>query len=125
MSRVRHWPRFSGGRGPRLRAARGCFLALRASICDLLVHVANVQSTRRAAVTNKRWVRREAALPGVWCDHAAAGSVGRLLAQLANLRRGRVIATTSSEKEARLALTYAEGGQRTQHAGRHADEDEP
>jgi NADPH2:quinone reductase len=37
--------------------------------------------------------------------HAAAGGVGRLLAQLANLRGGRVIGTTSSEAKAGLALS--------------------
>jgi NADPH2:quinone reductase len=35
--------------------------------------------------------------------HAAAGGVGRLLTQMAKRRRGRVIATTSSEDKARLA----------------------
>ncbi len=36
--------------------------------------------------------------------HAAAGGVGLLLTQLAKLRGGRVIATTSSEEKAALAL---------------------
>ena len=42
--------------------------------------------------------------PGDWVlVHAAAGGVGLLLTQLAKLRGGRVIATTSSEQKAALA----------------------
>jgi len=42
--------------------------------------------------------------PGDWLlAHAAAGGVGQLLTQLAKLRGGRVIATTSTEEKAGLA----------------------
>jgi NADPH2:quinone reductase len=43
--------------------------------------------------------------------HAAAGGVGRLLTQLAGLRGGRVIATTSTEEKA--ALARSAGAQNT------------
>lgn len=54
---------------------------------------ANVLAGESYPIENGDWV----------LVHAAAGGVGRLLTQVAKLRGGRVIATTSSEEKARLA----------------------
>jgi NADPH2:quinone reductase len=78
---------------------------------DLLVRVPDGVSTEVAAAALLQgitaYVLASESYPimnGDWVlVHAAAGGVGRLLTQVAKLRGGRVIATTSTEEKARLA----------------------
>src|ERR671937_1055860 len=78
---------------------------------DLLVRVPDGVSTEVAAAALLQgitaYVLASESYPimnGDWVlVHAAAGGVGRLLTQVATLRGGRVIATTSTEEKARLA----------------------
>jgi NADPH2:quinone reductase len=94
------WIRVPGSYAEHVAASRDKLVAVPEEVPLDLAAAALLQGMTAHYLANDSYPIQE----GDWVlVHAAAGGVGRLLVQIAKLRGGRVIATTSTEEKAALA----------------------
>jgi NADPH2:quinone reductase len=94
------WINVPGSYADRVAAARDLLVSVPDGVSSEVAAAALLQGITAYVLASESYPIQK----GDWVlVHAAAGGVGRLLTQMARLRGGRVIATTSSEEKARLA----------------------
>jgi NADPH2:quinone reductase len=94
------WIKVPGSYAERVAAPRDRLVAVPDGVSLELAAATLLQGMTAHFLANDSYPIQE----GDWVlVHAAAGGVGRLLVQIAKLRGGRVIATTSTEEKAQLA----------------------